>query len=610
MLLTVLANTIKITSLSYVDSFVISMLYSYTMADWWTVTFGAPDESVFRKLPLVLNMRVNNVDYTRTTTYAACLASERTWYLSDTAFYIHLDHDIVWEGVVIQYGNGQGFSDTDVVYIDDVEYLPLITQAPSINRAEDIQGYSKLRLISGSLGLSNRGGRLDYLKDSSVIGNESRLSYLDNSKVVDNQAQAADVVPQAAYFVEEAEYGNAEVGMALQDTRKLDKLVPTRFFDSTTYPYLNDSIDGKVVPLVFGACRSVKCIPINTELTGTLSATYRCSELLTSISEVRVKIDDTWTVIATSSTDLPNGTFTIAISRASTGQAPYECQADVVGIPVVNAPDIIEYLYLTYENQAFNGTFYDTATWTANKAGVPTCGFVIDKQRAILDIIPDIQNGVFPTFRFDTVVGDTRKTIRLDDKTRPIDWYVSSLDVLNIDDLKPKDVSDYLFGEVTVEFDKDQTEDEYRKITVDTYKQAVIENYQWSNSTTIPTLLTNSTDAQEMADAKALEFSVPIRTIDLILMGQRYFGVELFDIMQVGTAMGRDEYYTGEWEGREFLGVIKVQVIGIQPDYGSLTTAFTCKILSTVALVTQPDFLVTEDGDYILTEDGDLIEVE
>jgi hypothetical protein len=610
MLLTILASTRNFTSLAYVDSFVVSSLFSYQMADWWTVTFGAPDESVIRARPLVLNVRADNVDYTQVSTYAACLALERSWYISDTAFSIHLDHDIVHEGVVIQYGNGQGFSDTDVVYIDDVEYLPLITQAPSINRAEDIQGYSKLRLISGSLGLSNRGGRLDYLKDFSVIGNEARLSYLDNTNVIDNQAQTSAVVPQAAYFVEEAEYGNAETGMALQDTRKLDKLVPARFFDSTTYPYLNDSIDGKVVPLVFGVCRSVKCIPVNTELTGTLSATYRCSELLTSISEVRVKIDDTWTVVATSSTDLPNGTFTIATARASTGQAPYECQADVVGIPVVNAPDIIEYLYLNYENQAFNGTFYDTTTWTANKAGIPTCGLVIDKQRAILDVIPDIQNGVFPTFRFDTVVGDTRKTIRLDDKTRPVDWYVSSLDVLNIDDLNPKDVSDYLFGEVTVEYDQDHSNDEYRKITVDTYKQDVIENYQWSNSKSLPTLLTNSTDAQTMADAKALEFSVPIRTIDLILMGQRYFGVEIFDIMQVDTAMGREEYYTGDWTGREFLGVIKVQVIGIQPDYGSLTTAFTCKILSTVALVVQPDFLVTEDGDYILTEDGYLIEVE
>lgn len=581
MLLTVLASTKNFTSLSYVDSFVVSMAYNYTIADWWTVTLGAPNESISRIKPLVLNVRTDNVDYTRVDTYSECLDLERSWYLSDTAFFIHLDHGIVWDGVVVQYGNGQGFSDTDVVYIDDVEYLPLITQPPSINRAEDIQGYSKLRLISGSLGLSNRGGRLDSLKDSSVIGNEARLSYLDNTKVVDNVAQAADLVPQATYFVEEAEYGNSEIGMALQDIRKLDKLVPTRFFDSVTYPYLNDSIEGKVVPLVFGACRSIKCTPVNSEQAGTLSATYRCAELLTSISEVRLKIGNTWTAVIVDDSDLEAGTFTISTARSGSGQDPYECQADVVGVPVTNAPDIIEYLYMHYENQAFTDTFYDTATWTANKADVPTCGLVIDKQIAIIDIIPVIQNGVYPTFRFDTVVGDTRKTIRLDDKTRPADWYVSSLDVLNIDDLKPKDISDYLFGEVVIEYDQDYTESQYRKITVETYKQDVIKNYQWSNSTTIPTLLTNSTDAQIMADAKALEFSAPIRAIQFVLMGQRYFGVELFDIIQIDTAMGRDEYYTGEWTGRSFLGVVMAQVIGVEPNYEALTTSVDCKIIST-----------------------------
>lgn len=581
MLLATIASTIRFTSLSYVDSFIVSMLFSYTMADWWTVTFGAPDESVTRTRPLVLNVRADNEDYTKVTTYAECVALEKSWYLSDTAFFIHLDHSIVWEGVIIQYGNGQGFSDTDVVYINDIEYLPLITNAPSINRAEDIQGYSKLRLISGVLGLSNRGGRLDYLKDSSVIGNEARLSYLDNSKVVDNVAQSSDVVDQATYFVEEAEYGNAEIATSLQDTRKIDKEIPTRTLNTSTYPFLSDSDDGRVVPLIYGACRSVKCVPVTSSQTGTTDATFRVGELLTSISAVRVKIEDTWTSRTPSSTDLANGIFTIPNARNAAGEAPYECEADVVGIPVTYAPDIIVDMYSRYLDQDFISTFYDTTTWNANKVTIPTCGIVIDSQKPILEIIPEIQNGVYPTFRFDiTTTG--RKTIRLDDKTRPVDWYVSSLDIINIDALKPKDISDYLFGEVTVEYDKNYNHGDYRRKTVTTYRDAVIENYQWTNSTSIPTLLNNGTLAQSMAEAKALEFSVPIRTIDPILMGQRYFEVEIFDIMQVDTAMGRDEYYTGEWEGREFLGVIKVQVIGVQPDYASLTTAFTCKILSTV----------------------------
>jgi hypothetical protein len=473
-----------------------------------------------------------------------------------------------------------------------------------------VQGYSKLRLISGSIGLSNRDGRLDYLKDTSIIGNEARLSFIDNTKVVNNFGLSADVLAQAAYFVEEAQYGSAETSMSLQDTRRLDKLVPTRFFDSTAYPNLKDSIDGKIVPLVFGACRSVKCYPVDTNLGGTLAVTYRCSELLTSISEVRVKIGETWTVIATSSTDLANGTFTVANARASTGKAPYDCQADVVGIPVTNAPDIIEYLYLTYENQAFNSTFYDTTEWSANKVGVPTCGFVIDKQRSIIDIIPDIQNGVYPSFRFDTVIGESKKTIRLDDKARTIDWYASSLDVLNIDDIKPVDISGYLFGEVTVEYDQDFSEDEYRKINVMTYKQDVIERYQWSNSTTLQTLLTNSTDAQDMADAKALEFSNPIRTVELVLLGSDFFSAKIYDILQVDTAFGRNEYYTGTFTGREFLGVIIGQIIEVTPNYTDLTTTIVMKILDRTAVIESNLFLASELGDILTTEDSYSLEYE
>jgi len=177
------------------------------------------------------------------------------------------------------------------------------------------------------------------------------------------------------------------------------------------------------------------------------------------------------------------------------------------------------------------------------------------------------------------------------------------LDILNIDSLKPKDISEYLFGEVTVEYDKNYNHGDYRRKKVTTYTQDVIEDYQWSNSTSLPTLLNTPTLAQTMADAKALEFSTPIRTIDIVLMGERYFDAGIYDIMQVDTAMGRDEYFTGEFTGREFLGVIIGQVIGTTPNYIDLTTTVTLKILDRTATIEEYAFLLTEDDYYITTED-------
>lgn len=607
MILLTLASTVRINSVSYTDSFVVGMLYSYTLADYWVDDFGAPDESVSTKKPYILNVRIDNLDYAQTTSYALCLASERSWFLDDSGIYIHLDHDVVWDGVVCQYGNGTGYSDDGIVYVDNIQYLPLVTSFPSISKAQDIQGYDKIRLLSGTVSMSNLDGRLDTLKSQSVIGNQAIVSYLSADDIVDGQASSADVVEQAQYFVQNAEYGASEDSLELQDPRYLDKIVPTRTLKDADYPYLDDSLDGQIVPLVYGACRSVVCYPVTTTQTGTTDATFRCAEFLTSISEVRVKIEDTWTVRVPSSTDLANGTFTIPNARAAVDQAPYECQADVVGIPVTNAPDIIVDLYSRFLDQPFNSTFYNTTEWTANKAGIPTVGMVIDQRKSILNIIPDIQNGCWPSFQFDIELG--KKTIRRDDRERAIDWTVSSVEVQNIDTLRVIESSEYLFGSVTVKYDKNYTEDRYRSLTDSTYEQAVIEDYQWSNTTELETLLTNPTDAQAMLDDKALEFSAPISTIKVVLFGDRFFGVKIYEVMQIDTAMGRAEAYTGEFTGREYYGILVGQVLSVAPDFKTRTTQIELRILPRSPEIESYILLITESGSYITSESSRVIGV-
>jgi len=603
MLLITIASTQTFTSLSPVSPFVYSQLFSYTIADWWKTTFGEADETFVRSRPLVLNVRVDDVDYTRVDTYAECEALESSWFLSDEAFFIHMDHAIIIEGVIKQFGDSAGFSDKGVVYVDRVEYLPLITSSPVIDKQEDIQGYSKLRLNAGTVILANNDGRLDYLKDSSVIGNDAKLDYLPDEAITDNMASASDVSEQLTYFVENAEYGANEVVLSLQDNRKLDRIVPTRILDDTTYPNLDDNLDGQTVPLVYGVCRAVECFPLNTTQTGTTSVTFRCAELLTAISEVRVKIDDTWTVVATSSTDLANGIFTVANARAAINEDPYECQADVTGIAVTYAPDIIVDLYSRYLDQSFIDTFYDTTTWNTNKIGISTVGLVIDSPTSILDIIPLVQNGCWPGFSFDINVSG-KKTISRDDRTKPVDWTISALEVVNIDTLKVQETSDYLFGSVTVKYDKNHFQGRYRSVTDSTYESSVEENYQWSNTVELDTLLTNTTDASAMVSAKSLEYSLPIKTVSPVVFGDRFFDVKLYDIVQVDTAMGRGELYTGEFVGREYYGALICQVISVAPDYKTLTTNMVLRVLDRAVDIESHTLILTEDDYYLGTEDG------
>jgi hypothetical protein len=207
------------------------------------------------------------------------------------------------------------------------------------------------------------------------------------------------------------------------------------------------------------------------------------------------------------------------------------------------------------------------------------------------------------------------KTIRLDDKLRGIDWYVGNLDVINNDSLVVNESSEYLFGEVTVKYDKDYTDSNYRVKTIDTYVDEIKQNYQWSNTNVIETIMNDGTLANAMAVAKATEYRYTIRTIDLDLFGNKYFGVEIYDIMQVDTALGRAEYYSGDFVGREYFGVIVGQVLRYKPDYQKKAVSVTLRILDRVpfeqrTLLFRMDSggvigRATEDGAcYIETEDG------
>lgn len=606
MVLFTLATTVKETRFWQHSPYVIAHGFRYPVASFWTGTLGAPGTgSDFS--PLILNLLVNFIEYFEANSISGCEATEASWYYDGNTLYIHMDHDVEWSGALIQYGLGRGFTDSRVAYVGQTRFLPLIQGSPSIEKSEDIKEYQRLKLQSLDLSLSNHGGIIDDIKDQFVIGNRGILEYVPNSAVADGVVDQSKIVKQAVYYVENSENGRAEVRLSLQDTRKLEKKVPTRTLSVSNLPFLQDSNDGKLVPLIYGPVRSMPCIPLTSTETGTTSATYRAGELLTSISAIRVKVEDTWETRTASSTDLANGTFTIPNARAAVDQGPYECQIDGVGIPVAHAPDIIVDLYSRFLGQGFTTQFYDTTAWAAASASIPACGLVIKESTDIIDIIPMIQNGVYPGFRFDITI-DGRRAIVLDDRERPIDWFVSSVEVLNIEDVSVEEDGEYLFGSVDVGYSKDQTEGQHRRVVNSTYEVYAKENYQWSNSLEIDSLLTTEEDAQSMAAAKALEYKDPPKTVEVQLMGDRFFGVQVYDIMQVDTAMGRDEYYTGSFSGREFHGILVAQVVSVATALSDLVTTAILRVLDRTPTVDSYSMLRKESSLAILTmESGKIL---
>jgi len=611
MVLLTLARTKRLTSVSIAGPYTYAYAFSYETADYWTSVFGAPHDVVSESLTIT-DVFVDYLKLYGTSSLALCYDTEGSWFFDGDILFIHFDHATIPESSIIQYGVGQGFCDTGVVYISGVQYIPLLKDFPSIKRDQDIQGYDRLSLLSATASLINVNGQVDYLKDEPIIGNSALVSYADNQDVIDGMLDPSKAIPQAFYFVDGVDFGVNEVKISLQDTRDVQKKVPFNEFKVSDYPYLDDANVGKLIPLVYGRCRGLKAIPVTTKQTGTTSATYRISEVMTSVISVLVKIDDTWTARTPSSTDLATGTIVVPNAREAVDKAPYECQVEGIGISVANAPDIIVDLYDRALDQPFNDQFYDVTQWQSASAELPPCSIAIYDSEDILDIIPKIQNGVSPGFRFD-ITYDGRKTIKIDDRTKAVSAIIPSLHVGNVMDLTSESTADNLAGEIVVKYAKSYTSGEYyRSINTDNDVH-VQEDYQLTRTIERETLLVDDTDADAMALYIANDAKDPLKTISVELLGGQYVGLEIFDVIQVDLTPGRLETYTDSFSDREYYGVTVGQIVSTEPNYSVLSNTVGLRILQdrtpyleeNIILVTDyvANFLTAESGEQLVSED-------
>lgn len=593
-------TTIETDTFDYTDSFIITKYFKYNVPAWWYTTFGAPHDISVDAPSIITDVFIDGIKLVQADTYAQLPDNPGTWfYNSGTGqLSIHFDHDATPESITIQYGNGFGFSDNGLVYVGSTLYLPYLKNVPSISKQEDIVGYDKPSYINSSISVANEGGVLDNLKDEALVGNTAFLSYVDDDEIVDDHVDASKLVRLATWFIESMIWGMNEVSFSVQDTRKIDLKVPTRTFQVADYPTLDTSDSGKYVPLIYGRVRSAPATPTNPGTTGSTSATYRVSELFTTIHEVRVKVGDTWVTRTPSSTDAPNGTFTIPNARATTNDAPYECVVDVTGIAVTYASDIIVDLYNRYAEIPFNDLYYNLGVWNAAKLQLPTCGIIIDTATDIMQVINKVQNGVYPGFRFSVDVTGKR-TIIIDDRAKAVDRFVDSIRIFNRDQLEVDEISDYLFKSVTIAFNKEYSGGKFQRVTNDDYADSVVEDFQWKNTEEIEVLLNDSTLATSMAAAKALEYSQPQRVAFPVFAGKDFFTTEIYDIIAFNTALDDDsDVWTGIQPRRPFFGVLVGQVLAVDPNYQDKTTRMRLRILADREY-SQDIEMLKADGDFV-----------
>jgi hypothetical protein len=582
----------------------------FQLADYWVTIFGAADESNTKIIRVTSFTRASVNNYTSVSSLASCLTFEKSFYFDFTnqILYVHFEHDQNPLTDNYQYTVISGFNDSKgLIYIDNIEYLPLIKSIPSIAQQASIIGYDQQAYVDGSVVLENAKGIMDFLIIEKVYGNDASLFYLDDDDIVtDGKIKSASstidiqiqksltapetiqtvlentnayqavledpnvLIPLASFYIEKRDFTLQDVTISVQDKRKAENpTIPSDTYLSSVYPDMHDSFVGKPIPVHYGAIRELHCTPLNSEAVGDVD--FKAGELLTSFGTIQVSIDDIWTNTTThTSLDLPTATFTLATAEArDTSGAVRKCKlVSPIGEVVTYASDVIKALNLKYLGIPFVSSFYDLTEWGIEEAKLETIGISIDKERPLSDWIKDIQGGANIGFRYE-ITPDGHRTIRARENTRASSAFIPIVSIFNNDTLPIEDDPESVFGEVKVKYSKSYESGRTLSVLDDTYRADVIANYKQYNRLTVDTFLTSSAHAAARALNDSLDFSVMRPNATIIAVGSDMLSFKIYEVITVEL----------EKTDRTYFGTVDALILGIDPDGFTKTNVLKVRIL-------------------------------
>lgn len=583
----------------------------HTTANYWIDTFGAEDESIsiIKNITAFINNSIYNYSYTNSLTDCIDTVESFFWDAANQILYIHFDHDVYYSTDKNEYSNSRGFTDSGVVYIDSLYYMPAIKSIPGIEQQQDLINYDKLAFISGSGEHNNVGGQLDFLIDIQVMGNDYRLYHLQKTPGVYNYTRD-DLTSLAAFFIEDYSVGLSKVDFDFQDIRKKQNVkILDELFSQDDYPNLKDEYVDDPIPLAYGIIRISEAIPVDGEA-GSGTTTYRQALYLSSLGTVQVEIDGKWTTKATASTDLDNGSFTLseANSRKANGE-PYKCRVvNSIGYTVTYASDVIKYLNLKYLSIKYINSLYDTDEWEEEETQLETIGILFNKRIELFEAIRLVQAGANKGFRYE-IKPDGRRTIRIDDWDRDVSYRINNSIIKDIDDIEVKTNHELLAAYVEIKYGKDYINDKYYSYINSDYADDTIENNRQYPTITMETALPLTALAVERAEYYASRLYQIHSTVELKIMGTEWYDLRIYDIIEVELTPALIDGDSGEIldDGREFYGIWKAQVLSINPDFDGLLNNINVILIEQLEAIEY--VLTTEDDKIILLEGTEKIKI-
>lgn len=536
------------------------------LAPFWTDTFNAPDQYV--STISVTDVIINQEKYAEARSYSDMIITESSFFYDETELYINLADDVApYKIISAKYGSKNGYTDKDVIYIDDFEYLPLIKSIPSLLQQQDLQGYDMFSFVTGTAIFDNTGGLMDYVIDSDIFGARVDLYYLENGMI---EADASDLVRLHSFYIEDYEVSLSEVRLTLQDYRKSQNTtIPTRFFSASLWPDIEDEYIGSPIPLVYGNVRIAPATPVSGDASG--DVTFYIGDNVSAYGSVQVFSDDVWTTIT--ETDIGGGEFIIAWEdcRSAIDGDIYPVRVlNVVGGSITSAADIIVDLNTRANGLPYTNTVYDVTEWETEAAKIAPIGVIFDSVVKLYEAIAEVQRSADVAFRYE-VKADGLYTIRVDDWTREIVSHAEQVDIYDRQKMAVAINTELLIGIVKVNYAKEYQSGKRKSLVDESYKDDVEKRYNQTPFAEIDTLLDTEAEAQDRANWQLERYSTVRPVIDVTLMGTAWYSLRIYDMLAIEITPGSVNRDNRTIEGREYFGVWKCQVVGIDPDYNTQT---------------------------------------
>ena len=420
------------------------------------------------------------------------------------------------------YGVTYGFRRGGKPSYNDVSYDERLLSVPNITREKSSYYTGKSVNAGGTFTLANGDGLFDrFAIDTTGMGNPCRAKVgLNWYNYESFETFFTGYIRKFSPGLEKAKFG------CKQKEDKLNIPIPQKRYELSSYPYLNASNDGKVIPLVYGSVRDFPVTCLNETQSGDHTWIFQIADTsfhdLHSISSVYVYDGDIRTSRAIASSDLAAGTVSLAAAHYEPGQVvTVDCEGfeDDGGTLIENALDIIKDLIICYGRAQDSAIYFNNSYW--DDASALDAGFPIDKETNVQAAIEEItKQASLAHFQIDD---DDRYSCVIFDDTAPVDLVIDAADIISVGD--PEFSTEEQLAELVVKYNKMIKQNKPEVLTNTDYK----ENANWENevfaSDEKETLISNAADAaafgdQFMARYGVQSFTIPV-TVNLFCVTQR-----------------------------------------------------------------------------------------